>query len=241
MQQNEFLKAFIEDCKYYDLENKELKNILKYVNLKNKSLLDIGAGIGRLSFPLAKYAKEVVALEKDKRLAKYWKKHENKKVKFVNQSLESYAKKSKRRKFDIILLAWPTFDSKFIGLIKKFMHKESKFIFITCDNNSDYEKTLSKLSNKKDFKKDIENKKKFIKILPKKFRLTKKRKIATYYKYPNEKIAFKINKNSLQLWFNTKVGKNIEDKLKKIIEEHKKNKQIIFQEEIYFYILKCKS
>ena len=70
-----YLKSFIEDCKYYDKENKELNSIIKYANIKNKTILDIGTGIGRLSFPLSKYAKEVTALDSDKRLAPYFKKH----------------------------------------------------------------------------------------------------------------------------------------------------------------------
>ncbi|MBS3090545.1 hypothetical protein J4433_02120 [Candidatus Pacearchaeota archaeon] len=62
----DFLKSFIQDCRYYDLEKREIKTILKYVNLKNKTLLDAGTGIGRLAFPLSKYAKRIVAIDKNK-------------------------------------------------------------------------------------------------------------------------------------------------------------------------------
>ena len=237
MQQNKFLKVFIEDCKYYDLENKELKAILRYVKAKNKTILDVGAGIGRLSFPLTKYAKEVVALEKDKRLASYFEKYKNKKVKFVNQSLESYTKKSKRRKFDIILLAWPTINFKFINLVKRLMYKNSKFILITCDNNSDFETIIDKLDAGKGFEKYIKNKQKFLKNLPKRFKLLFKKKIKTYYSFPNKKIAFRIIKNSMELWFRKRFNKKTNKKLGGIIKKHKKGEKVIFEEEIWFYLM----
>jgi len=231
----EFLKAFIDDCKYYDIENIETKTILKNVNLKGKTILDIGAGIGRLSFLLARYAKEVVALDKDKRFKGYFIKHKKKNVKFINQSAEKFLRTNK--KFDIILLAWPTFSYKLINLIKNSMHENSLFIFITCDNNSDYEKIIDKLDNQ-DFSKDIQNKKRFISLLPKKFKVILKEKINTKYTYPNKTIAFKVIKNSMKLWFNTKFDKEKENKLKNIISKHKQNRKIIFGEKIFFYILK---
>ena len=244
MNSQEFLKAFIEDCKYYDLENKELKEILKSVKIKNKRILDIGAGIGRLSFPLAKHAKEVVALEKDKRFSEYFNKRKNKKVKFVNQSLESYAKKSKSRKFDVILLAWPTFNSKFIGLIKKFMCEKSKFIFITCTNDSDYETIIDKIAPGGYFNKDTRNKEGFIKQLPKKFRLVKKKIINTDNIYPNKNTAFRVIKNAVTLWFGTKFDDTTDLKLKGLIKQHENNKKVTFEEKVLFYVmeknLKCK-
>ncbi|MEK6935307.1 MAG: rRNA adenine N-6-methyltransferase family protein [Nanoarchaeota archaeon] len=238
MKPKEFLKAFVEDCKYYDLEKKEIKTILNNINIKGKTILDIGTGVGRLSFPLSEYAKEVIALDSDKRLKDYFKEHRKRNIKFVNQSLEKFLRKKK--KFDVILLAWPTINFKFIKLVKKAMNRNTKFVFITCYNNSDFETIIGKLDTKKDFDKDIENKSKFIENLLKKFKVIVEKKINTNYIYPNEKIAFRAIKNAMILWFNIKFNKRLEKKLIKIIKKHKKSNKIIFGEKIYFYILTLK-
>jgi len=235
MKKEKYLKMFIEDCKYYDLENIEAKTILNNINFKGKLVLDIGAGIGNLSFPLSKYAKKVIALDKDWRLGKYYIYHNKKNLKFINQSAERYIKD---KKFDVILLAWPTLDYKLINLIKKSMHKDSLFVFITCSDKSDYETVIDKIESSRDFNKDMQNKKKFINILPKKFKVILNKKITTSYCFPNEAIAFRVIKNSMNLWFNTKFDKEKEKKLKDIISRHTKDKKIIFEEKIYFYILR---
>jgi len=230
-----FIDMFIEDCRYYDIENLEIKTILKNVRLKGKTILDIGAGIGRLSFPLSKHAKKIIALDKDKRFCSYFKNNKNEKVEFVNKRAEIYLK---NKKFDIILLAWPTFDFSFVKLIKNVMGKDSLLIFITCDNNSDYETIIDKLDSGKGFKEDIENKLKFIESLPREFRVLIKKEINTAYTYPDEATAFRVIKNSMKLWFNTRFDIEKEKQLTGIINDHKKENKIIFKEKIYFYVLR---
>lgn len=232
----EWLDIFIEDCKYYDPKKIEIKTILKYAKLKGKTILDIGAGIGRLSFPLSKYAKEVIALDKDKRLLLYFKKHKKKNVKFVNKKAENYLKKKK--KFDIILLAWPLFNFNFIKFVKNVMHKDSLFVFITCDNNSDYETIVKRLGVGKIADFNEKRKKRYIKLLTKNFKILIKKKINTEYVYPNEKIAFKVIKNSMKTWFNIKFNRKAEQRLKEIIYKRKKGTKIEFGEKIWFYLLK---
>lgn len=241
MEKINFLKAFIEDCRYYDPERIEVKTILNHVDLKGKTLLDIGTGIGRLAFPLAKCAKAVVALDKDKRFIPYFMKHKEKNVKFVNRNLESYLKVS--RKFDILLIAWPTFDFKLMKLAKKAMHKDSLCIFITCDNSSDWEKIVDKLGTPKNkvYKYDLENKAKFLKRVQKEFNVQEKKKVITNFTYPNEKLAFRVLRNSIKMWFAVRFTPKIEERLKNIIKSHKKDGKIVFVEEIWFYILKNKS
>jgi len=234
-----FLKAFVEDCRYYDRNQVELKSILKNVNLKNKRVIDIGAGIGRLSFPLSKYAKEIVALDNDKRFVKYYKKHKKKNLIFINKDASKYLNAEKQ--FDIFIIAWPTINFKFINLLKKSVLKDSVIIFITCDNTSDFETIVDKLElfDKEKFKNDIMNKKKFIKKIEKNFKLIKKEKIKTEYLYPNKKIALKNIKNYLKLWFNITLKKKAQLRLIKIIDDHTlKNNQIKFEEKIFFMILK---
>jgi protein-L-isoaspartate O-methyltransferase len=231
----EFLEAFIEDCKYYDIKRVEVKTIVKSVNLKNKTILDIGTGIGRLAFPLSKYAKEIIALEKDRRFKRYFDEHKNRKIKFVNQSAEKFL--GRGAKFDVILLAWPTIKFRCISLIKKAVTENTRFIFITCDNNSDFEKTINKLEGGSSFDRDIRNKKKFISLLPKNFKIISRKTINTEYVYPSQKTAFRVIKNSMNLWFKTKFNKEKEEKLKEIIKKHKKDNKIIFREKIWFYLM----
>jgi len=235
-----YLDMFIEDCKYYDLENMELKLILKNVDLKDKTLLDVGTGIGRLAFPLTKYAKKVIALDSDERLEEYFKKRICKNLKFVNQKAEDYLKGNK--KFDAILFAWPTFNINSLNLIKNAMYKKSKFVFITCDNNSDFETIVDKLGvvKKGKFDKDISNKKKFLNELPKRFKLTIKKRVKTKYRFPNEKTAFRVIKNGIKMWFGITLNEKSEKRLKDIISNHNQKEGIIFKEKIHFYVMNLK-
>lgn len=225
--------------KYYDPKKKELKTIIKNVDIRNKIVADIGAGYGRLTLPLAKYAKKIVAIEKDKRLTSYLKRKERENIEIITQKAETYLK---NKKFDVLLLAWPQISYKWIETIKKAMNKNSIFIFTTCDNKSEYERIVDKIGivSENRFKKDIKNKQKFIAGLPKKFRLIKKKKISTTMKFPNEKIAAKIIKDGLKLWFKIILNKKAEEKLKNIVNNHRKDKEIIFKEEVYFYLLKLR-
>ncbi len=237
-----FLEMFIDDCKYYDTKNAEIKAVLKYAKPKGKTLLDIGAGIGRLSFPLSKYAKKAIALDKDKRFKEYFNKHKKKNLVFVNQRAESYLTKGK--KFDVIIWAWPEFskfDFKVIDLIEKSMDKKSIFILITPANKSDFANSMNKLNFTKDYRPEKGKKRQFIWQISKRFIIAIKKKLFANYAYPNEKIAFRILKNDMKLFLNIKLNKKSEDKLREIINKHKKrNKKIVFEEVIWLYLMKRK-
>lgn len=234
------LDVFIGENLYYDPEKKEFKAILKYGKLKNKTVLDFGAGIGRLSFPISRYARRVIALDNNTRFKEYFKNKENKKVRFVNKRAEHYLKK--KRTFDVIILAWPELNFRFIDLIKKSMHEKSVLIFITCNDNSDFESIIDKLDifKKSYFEKSILKKKQFIESLKNEFKVSVKKRIRTRYVYPNEKIAFRILKKSVQVWYNLKLSNKLERRLERIIKRHKKGRNIIFGEEIFFYVLNKK-
>ena len=240
MTRQNYLKMFIDDCKYYDHEQKEIKAILKSVDVKGKSVLDLGTGIGRLAFPLARYARELIALDQDSRLLPYFKMHQKKNVKFVRQSFEKYLKK--KRIFDIVLLAWPTFDSRFTSFIKNAMDEYTSFIFLTCDNNSDWETVVDKVKStkKKGFDSNVSNKVKSLKELPRQFKMFKKEKILTRYIYPDEKTAFRIFIQDFKMWFGLNLNEGEKQKLMKIILAHKKGKKIIFGEEVWMYVMRKK-
>jgi len=241
MKDKKFLKAFIEDCKYYDLENKEINEIIKSVNVKNKTILDIGAGIGRLAFPLSKYAKEVVALDKDKRFIEYFQQHKKKNLTLINKSLENY---KTNKKFDIILTAWPTLNFKSIDLIKKVMHDKSKFILITGSDDSDLKKTFRKIKKNKNHEKYVKNRENLIKNLTKNFKVKIKKKMNVYYTFPNKKIAFKLTKNSAKLWYSVEMNEKAEKIILSLLKKREKGKKIILKEKVWFILmenLKCKS
>lgn len=231
-----YLKSFIQDCRYYDLEKKEIKTIIEYVNLKNKKILDIGTGIGRLAFPLSKYAKKVIAIDNDRRLINYCKKSRSNKIEFINFGIENFIKKCKD-KFDIILIAWPIFNKKTIRSINKIMHKNNQIIFITCDNNSEYEKIPNRIEKSKNFEQDIKNKRELIKFLTKNFHVIKKRKVNVAFSFPNERKALEVLSGSLSLWFNIKINQDNKYKLIKIIKEFRKNKKVIIPEKVFLYLL----
>ena len=236
-----FLDMFIDDCRYYDQKDIELKTILRYTKLKG-NMLDIGAGIGRLSFPLSKYAKEVIALDKDKRFREYFERHKKKNVVFINQRAESYLRKGK--KLDVIIWAWPefsNFDFKVINLIEKSMDKKGIFILITPANKSDFASSMNELNVTKNYRPKKGKKSEFIEQISKRFIVVMKKELSTDYIYPNEKIAFRILKNNMKLFLNIKLNKKSENKLREIINKHKKrNIKIVFEEIIWFYLMKRK-
>jgi ubiquinone/menaquinone biosynthesis C-methylase UbiE len=238
MKKQSYLDMFIEDCKYYDPDQKEVKTILKHIDLKGKTILDVGAGIGRLAFPLAKYAKEVVAIDQDHRLSPYWKLHERKNVIFVNTPAEQYLKN--RRKFDVILLAWPTLDFRIFSSLKKAMHEKSFFILLMCADDSDFESVVDKIGivRKGHFNKFLQKKKNFLQRLSQHFQILHKEKIITSYQYPDEHVAFRILKNGFKMWYALTLHNKAKENLKKIIYSHKQGKKIFFQEEVWFYLFK---
>lgn len=238
MVKQNYLEMFFEDCKYYDLQKREVKTIVKHVDLKGKTVLDIGAGIGRLAFPLARYAKEVIAVDQDRRLSPYWKLHRRKNVKFINSTIEQYLKD--RRKFDVILLAWPTLDSRIFSSLKKAMHEYSLLILLMCADDSDFESVVDKIGivRKGYFNKSLQKKKKFLQLLSQTFQILHKEKIVTFYHYPSKEVAFRILNNSFKMWYSLNLSRKAEENLKKIIDRHKSGKKVVFQEEDWFYFFK---
>ncbi len=90
------------------------------------------------------------------------------------------------------------------------------------------------------FNKDVRNKERILKKLPKMFKVITCKKLRTNYEYPNRKIAFRIIKNGLKLWFDINLNKKEENSLIKLIAKHQRRKRIMFNEKLYFYILKRK-
>jgi len=68
----------------------DVRQINRLVDLKNKSVLEIGCGTGRITFPLAERAGEIVAIDIDENATKEaLKRNQNENVKFLAENIET--------------------------------------------------------------------------------------------------------------------------------------------------------
>lgn len=68
MEDKEVIELFTKDAEYYDKERKELAAILNLIDINSaKTLIDIGAGNGRLAIPLSQHL-NVTAIDTNKTL-----------------------------------------------------------------------------------------------------------------------------------------------------------------------------
>jgi cyclopropane fatty-acyl-phospholipid synthase-like methyltransferase len=137
-----FVKAFREDAKYYQTE-KEVKAIISLGLKQESTLVDIGAGIGRLSIPLSKYFR-VTAIDSDRRLMKEMHNHR------IDKEARDILKYFPLKKFDHALLAWPNFSNETVAKkiflhikksILKFNGKLILIVAITDEDNSEKNKS----------------------------------------------------------------------------------------------------
>jgi 2-polyprenyl-3-methyl-5-hydroxy-6-metoxy-1,4-benzoquinol methylase len=93
--------------KHYNTLSKteeDVRQINRLVDLKNKSVLEIGCGTGRITFPLAERAGEIVAIDIDENATKEaLKRNQNENVKFLAENIETT---QLGKKFDAILSTW---------------------------------------------------------------------------------------------------------------------------------------
>ncbi len=204
----------------------------------NKKIIDVGAGIGRLSLPLSKYAKNIISLDSNNKLKNYYKDIKNLKLKFICNNAEKYLK---NKTADIFIFAWPPLEKKLVNTIKKSMHKESKLIVFIPKDNSEYESLVNKIGiiNKSESKIYNQNKKHFSNFLEQEFKVIKKQLLKTKYTYKNKIHAFDSIKENIEFWYNIKLTSEQTKKLNDLINKHKESKPI-FNELVYFYILKNK-
>jgi len=225
MKDKEFLRLFELDCRYYDSEQREAEGIIRLSSPKGKTILDVGAGIGRLSFPLAKYAKKIVALDIDSRLKKFYEKHKPRNLVFIGESLESYSRKTKN-KFDIILVVWAGFNPKFIKYLRKISHKNTLIITITGDKRSENHKLINQLFTNNY---SVDNKKsKSVKLSE--LKLIRESRQVVNVTYPSEEEALNAIDADLRLWSNKKLEDSDKIKIMKSILKHKIKSQIKFKE-----------
>jgi SAM-dependent methyltransferase len=217
------------DAKYYDVEKAELKEIMKNTNPKRKIVLDVGAGVGRFAFPLAKKTAKIIALDIDKSLNKHYLKNKVKNLEFVNESIQKFSKKTSE-KFDIILISWcPSHSIKYL---KKISNKNTIIVILSPFPNSDYDKMINKFASTKSYfeKKGIIESFKILKSLNKEVKVV----------YPSEKEAIRAILADIKIWWKKSLDKEQMKILRAEVNIHKVGKKVIFMEKtkIRFMILK---
>lgn len=187
------IKNWQEDLRYYDPENIELNTIVKLTDFKNKRVLDAGCGIARLTLPLSKYAKEIIAIDNNKEVIKYnEQKNKRRNINYIVSNIKDFDKTN----FDIAILAQPRY-IKFkenLKSINKALKNKGKLIIIRwIDKENYYNSILTPFWNKDKVltRKVKAFSKEFSRILKSLFRIKKIKLIKTYCSYPNKEIVTK--------------------------------------------------
>lgn len=220
-------------CKYYDPNQSELKAISKIASLKNKAVLDLCCGNGRLSFPLARKAKQVIGIDSDKKIIKLCKKKllaskaKNLSFKLMNAKKLSFPKNF----FDIVLIAWHTPSIKELKQAFKVLKKKGQLILLNPVNSIDFSEAISFLPKKKrDLKKTYFNP--VLKIF-KNLKVFKKASIP--YEFPNALIAEKVIVFSIRAFNKKKLHQEQLKALKKKLIKLKHNNKLIINEPVICY------
>ena len=127
MKKKELLKIFDKNLQYYDRTYRELKAILEFIEFqKNQELIDVGAGIGRLSVPIS-FRLNVLALEPNKNLADKINEHN---IEVITKKIENFFPSEK---FDYALFAWPgllNYGEVFKHIRKEILNANGRLIVI---------------------------------------------------------------------------------------------------------------
>ncbi|MBI2449366.1 methyltransferase domain-containing protein [Candidatus Pacearchaeota archaeon] len=234
-----YAQDFAKDCDYYDPNRKELNCILRNSKFKGKIIADIGSGIGRLSYPLSRYAKRVYAIDSDKRLINYANKiFKKNNLILINKKFEDFIKRNKE-KIDIFLLSWPWYSKRLLRIIKHNLDN-GEFIVIINDDNSEFGKLYNKLINWKETKKRKREKIKqdFILSLKREFLVKKFKKISLSYLYPNKREAINNILWNLKTWFNINGNRS---QISNILEKYRRrDAKIEIPEKVIYFKLKKK-
>jgi ubiquinone/menaquinone biosynthesis C-methylase UbiE len=181
---------------WFDPTQIELKTLLKLVNFKNKIVLDVGAGTGRLDIPISKIAQRVCAIEPQEEMLEYMKdkigKIGLKNIEFKKASAEDipYPNDS----FNVVLCTWVMShlkdSEKSFYEMKRVLKRNGILLIIEHAGNDDYEK-LSLIENP-ECKGRYEKRRESIMKQLKDFQNIKTKIIDSYIEFPNLKIATKV-------------------------------------------------
>lgn len=226
------VKILLAEAQYYDMERRELASIIRETN-PGASIVDIGAGIGRLALPLTKHSSSVTALDSEEALEVYYSRLKPERIKFVCDKAERYLRNNR---FDLYLLAWPPLSRPLIKTIKSSMRDDSKLIVLIPDNSSGYVDIARKIGMVPavEFKIDDANKLRFFGFLRKEFKVVKSKLLRTKYRFQNDSDAFMELRQGLEFWYKTRLATGQAQRLKALIGRHKAH---TFGELVHFWVL----
>lgn len=134
----------------------DVNNIIKYisknVDLENKTILDLGAGTGRLSIPLSKRAKFVYALDKSKPMLKILRrKIKAKKIKNIKPIESGFNKiPLPKESIDVVTSLWsfPVHSNNWerdLREVKRILRMDGKTVLIDTHYSGEYHRINKKV------------------------------------------------------------------------------------------------
>lgn len=223
MKSEDFVYFFKKDCEYYDPANKELKAILSLTKFKQgRTLLDIGAGTGRLAVPLSEFLK-VTAIDPNALLLE---EIQAPAIKIIKKKVEEYHPK---KKFDYALIAWPEFENYvpiFVHIKKNILKRDGKLILVKSSNHDlkEITKTL--------FPETFGKQKGIFSILKDFFKIEKERIIETEYIFPTRQEAKQNLLFGMEAFYGKKVKPEQEHVLDEFIKKHERSGRIYLKAKV---------
>ena len=135
--------------KHYDghaSTQEEVEQIHSLADFKDKTVLEIGCGTGRITFPLAKHAKEVIAIDIDEDALREARSKDAKNITFLHENVETMQLGT----FDMVISSWMGFmyvdTEKAVSNISQ--HTKDTFLLLSTDPKNEFHTLLSLLLGK---------------------------------------------------------------------------------------------
>lgn len=221
--EQKFANKFKRDYSYYDVENVELKKILSLVDLKNgQKLIDLGAGVGRLSVPLSKHV-VVTAIDSNRDLLNLI---DNTNIRKVNEKIENFFP---QEKFDFALMAWPQFSNHeevLKHLNENILKENGRLIVIKSDNHS-----LKEIARKL-FPDFISARNEFLQAISKYFQIVHDEVIETNHTYPDIETALELFRFELATFYQKEITANHEETFCSFVKERERQGQVVMNAQL---------
>lgn len=224
-----------------DPTNQFIKAILENTNIKNKKILEIGCGSGRITKDLVKYAKSVTAIDPDEKSLKQAKENiKTNNITFIKGSGEDLSFLT-LEKFDVVLyslslhhIPYQEMKSSLVQATQ-LLSNSGEIIVIEPDKKGsliEVEEKFNVGDGDETFVK--EKAKEAVKSLQD-WEIVKKSYFSTLFYFDNERDFF----NNMVLDYNVRLASNIA-RINFFLKEHKKEEKIILSADRNISILKKK-